>query len=248
MAYIKLDKASVTFSIYNAKTRSVRNELFRAIGGSVQSVDNTIYVKALDEIDLEIKQGDRVGIIGHNGAGKSTMLKLLAGIYEPTSGQALINGYVSSLTDISMGMDAEVSGYDNIIMRCVFMGMNFKEAKLRVQEIIDFSELNEYINLPMRTYSSGMYMRLAFTVATCVTPDILIMDEMIGAGDAAFIEKTRARTNSLIESTKIMILSSHDMQIMKDICNRVLWMEKGKVRADGEPEKIINEYYDSLNI
>lgn len=247
MNFIELENASVTFSIYNTKTRSVRNQLINAIGGKVNAVDNTVYVKAIDNISLTIKEGERVGLIGHNGAGKSTMLKLLSGIYEPTAGSIKISGYISSLTNVTMGMDPESSGYDNIIMRCIFMGMTYKEAKSRVQEIIDFSDLNEYINLPLRTYSTGMYLRLAFTIATSITPDILIMDEMIGAGDSAFIEKARQRSMGLIEKTKIIILSSHDLHILRDICNRGIWMEKGSIRMDGEINHVLDAYNDFMN-
>lgn len=247
MTFIKLSDASVTFSIFNTKTRSVRNTLINAIGGNVNSIDNTVYVKALDNISLEINEGERVGLIGHNGAGKSTMLKLLSGIYEPTEGVMNVRGYTSSLTDITMGMDPENSGYDNIIMRCILMGMTFKQAKDKVKEIIDFSELSEYIDLPTRTYSTGMYMRLAFTIATSIAPDILIMDEMIGAGDASFIEKAKIRSMALIEQTKIMVISSHDMNIMRDICTRGLWMEKGKIRMDGEINAVIEAYQNHVS-
>ena len=247
MTFIKLSNASVTFSIFNTKTRSVRNTLINAIGSNVNSIDNTVYVKALDNVNLEINEGERVGLIGHNGAGKSTMLKLLSGIYEPTEGVMHVKGYTSSLTDITMGMDPENSGYDNIIMRCILMGMTFKQAKDKVKEIIDFSELSEYIDLPTRTYSTGMYMRLAFTIATSIAPDILIMDEMIGAGDASFIEKAKIRSMALIEQTKIMVISSHDMNIMRDICTRGLWMEKGKIRMDSEINKVIEAYQNHVS-
>jgi ABC-type polysaccharide/polyol phosphate transport system ATPase subunit len=244
MAHITLKDASVTFAIYNAKTRSVRTELFNAIGGKLKSIDSTVFVNAIDSINLEIKEGDRVALIGHNGAGKSTMLKLLSGIYEPTIGSAYSHGHISSMTDITMGMDPENSGYENIIMRCIFMGLTFQEARDRAPEIIEFSGLKEYIDLPMRTYSTGMYLRLAFTVATSIVPDILIMDEMIGAGDASFIEKARVRTMELIEKTKIMVISSHNMDIMKDICNRAIWMEKGKIRMDGKVGEVFGAYND----
>jgi ABC-type polysaccharide/polyol phosphate transport system ATPase subunit len=239
MAHITLKDASVIFAIYNAKTRSVRTELFNAIGGKLKSIDSTVFVNAIDSVNLEIKEGDRVALIGHNGAGKSTMLKLMSGIYEPTGGSAYSHGHISSMTDITMGMDPENSGYENIIMRCIFMGLTFKEARKRAPEIIEFSGLKEYIDLPMRTYSTGMYLRLAFTV-----PDILIMDEMIGAGDASFIEKARVRTMELIEKTKIMVISSHNMDIMKDICNRAIWMEKGKIRMDGKVGEVFGAYND----
>lgn len=247
MAHIKLNNASVSFAIYNGKTRSVRTELFKAIGGKINSVDSTVWVRALDGIDLEVKDGDRVGIIGHNGAGKSTLLKLMSGIYEPTFGSVMVDGYISSLTDITMGMDPESSGYENIILRCVFMGLTFGEAKAKADEIIEFSELQEYIDLPARTYSTGMFLRLAFAIATCITPDIMIMDEMIGTGDASFIEKAKNRLMDLISKTRIMVISSHNIQIMRDICNRGIWMEKGKVVMDGEINSVMNAYIKSLS-
>ncbi len=245
MVFIRLKNASVTFSIYNARTRSIRNQLINKVGGRLHPLEKNIYIKALENINLAIKPGDKVGLIGHNGAGKSTLLKLLSGIYEPTEGEMQTEGYISSLTDIHMGMDPESSGYDNIIMRCVFMGMSVKEAKDKIPEILEFSGLNEYIDLPMRTYSTGMYVRLAYTIATSVIPDILIMDEMIGAGDASFIEKARQRSMKLIEQTKIMVLSSHEVNLMRDICNRGIWMDKGRICMDGDIHEVIEAYLNS---
>ncbi len=244
MTHIKLNKVGLTFSIYNAKTRSIRHEIMHAIGGKVKQLESTVYIKALNNIDLGIKEGDRVGLIGHNGAGKSTLLKVLAGIYEPTEGYIEHEGKISSLTDVTMGMDTESTGYDNIIMRCIFMGMTFKEAKEKASKIIEFSGLSEYINLPTRTYSTGMFLRLAFAISTSVVPDILIMDEMIGAGDAAFIEKARKRSLEMIEKTKIMVISSHDPHILKEICTRGIWMEKGTIKREGLIGEVITEYND----
>ena len=248
MAHIKLRNVGVTFSIYNTKTRSVRNSIIKAIGGNLKAIDHTVYVKALENINLEINHGDRIGLIGHNGAGKSTLLKVLSNIYEPTEGLVEIEGTISSLTDITLGMDPESSGYENIIMRCIFMGLSFQEAKSKVPDIVNFSDLSEYINLPIRTYSTGMYLRLAFSIATSVIPHILIMDEMIGTGDASFIEKARKRAMDLIENTKIMVISSHDPHIIRDICNRGIWMEKGTIRMNGPIEEVMQAYQDSLNI
>ncbi len=242
MSHINLKNVTVNFSIYNTKTRSIKNELIKAIGGKINSIDNTVYVKALDNINIEIQEGERVGLLGNNGAGKSTLLKVLSGIYEPTEGVIETEGYISSLTDVTMGMDPENSGYENIIMCCTFMGMTFKEAKEKVSAIVEFSELSEYIDLPMRTYSTGMNLRLAFTIATSITPDILVMDEMIGAGDATFIEKARKRSMALIEKTKIMVISSHDMHIIKDICTRGVLMEKGKILMDGKIDDVVETY------
>ena len=247
MAHIKLQNVGVTFPIYNAKTRSIRNTVIKAVGGRIQSIDNTIYVKALDNINLEINQGDRIGLVGHNGAGKSTLLKILSNRYEPTEGRSEIEGDIYSLTDITLGMDPESSGYENILMRCIFMGLTFKEAKNKVNEIVEFSELSDYIHLPIRTYSSGMYLRLAFSIATSTIPSILIMDEMIGAGDASFIEKAKKRIMDLIQATKIMVIASHDPQMMKNICNRGIWMEKGRIIMDGKIDQVIQAYQESLN-
>jgi len=240
--YIKARDLGVTFSIYNSKTRSFRNHIISAVGGRAHNHDGTTYIEALNNINLDINHGDRVAILGHNGSGKSTMLKVISGVYEPTAGHIESNGDISSLTDIGMGMDPENSGHHNIIMRCIFMGMTIKEAKEKVKEIVDFSELHDYIHLPMRTYSTGMYMRLALTIATSTAPDILIMDEMIGAGDGDFIKKARKRTLDFIQKTKVMVISSHDMSIVNELCNRAIWLEKGKIIADGDVESITKEY------
>jgi ABC-type polysaccharide/polyol phosphate transport system ATPase subunit len=242
MTYIKAHNLGVTFSIYNSKTRSFRNHLLSAVGGNAHSHDGTTYVEALRGIDLDIKQGERVAILGHNGSGKSTLLRVLSGVYEPTSGSIESSGSISSLTDICMGMDPENTGYQNIIMRCIFMGMTVKEAKNKVNEIVDFSELHDYIHLPMRTYSTGMYMRLALTIATSSVPDILIMDEMIGTGDSDFIKKAKQRTLEFIQKTKLMVISSHDISIVRELCNRVIWLEKGKIIADGSVKEVTKDY------
>lgn len=239
---MKLENLSVTFSIYNAKTRSIRNKVLSSVGGNSTSHDGTTYVHALKNINLTITEGDRIGILGHNGSGKSTLLKVLASIYEPTTGSIETCGNISSLTDIAMGMDPENTGYQNISMRCIFMGMTIAEAKNKIDEIISFTELEEYIHLPMRTYSTGMYMRLALTIATCAIPDILIMDEMIGAGDSYFIEKAKQRTLNFISNTKIVVISSHDISIIKELCNRVILLEKGEIIADGEVDAICDKY------
>src|SRR5262245_16360116 len=150
------------------------------------SHDQTVVVRALDGIDLELKDGDRLGLIGHNGSGKTTLLRVLAGVYSPTRGSALIEGSISSYTDLTLGMDPEATGWENIVFRCAFLGLSFREAKRLSPTIAEFSELGKYLDLPTRTYSSGMFLRLAFAISTAIEPDIMIMDEMIAAGDAGF--------------------------------------------------------------
>lgn len=237
MIYIKLNGVTVYFPIYNVKARSLKNFLV-----NIKSVSNIIHVKALDNVSLKINHGDKVALLGCNGAGKSTLLKVLSNIYEPSTGSVQTNGYISSLTDITMGMDGEISGYENIIMRCAFMGMSIKEARKKSREIIDFSELSDYINLPVRTYSTGMYLRLAFTIATSLTPDILVMDEMISVGDKIFVEKAKKRLLELVKNSRIMVISSHDLSIVQDVCNRGIWIDKGKIQMDGNIDEVIKAY------
>lgn len=229
MALIKLDNVGVTFAVYNSKTRSIRNQIIQTVGGNVSEIDKTVFIKALTNITLDIKEGDRIGLIGHNGAGKTTLLKIFAGVYEPTEGSIKTRGKIASLTNITLGMDPEHTGYDNIIMRYILMGLTFSEAKSKIDEVIEFSELSEYIDLPMRTYSTGMYLRLAFAIATSITPDILIMDEMMSVGDASFVNKCKNRTMELINKTKIMILASHDISLINSICNRFIYLKAGKI-------------------
>jgi len=242
MAYLKLKNVSVEFPVYNSVARSLRHTLFKTVGGTVAAHNKIVIVKALDNISIELNEGDRFGLIGHNGAGKTTLLRVFSGGYFPTSGNIEVNGFRSALTDINMGLDAELTGYNNIVNKLVLMGLGFEEARAKIQEIEDFSELGEYLSLPMRTYSTGMYLRLAFAIATSIVPDILILDEMIGAGDAHFIEKAKNRTDEFLDKTKIMIISSHDLDLVKRYCNQVMWLQEGRVRELGPSDEVISKY------
>jgi ABC-type polysaccharide/polyol phosphate transport system, ATPase component len=189
MARVRLDNVSVDFPVFTSRTRSVRTAVFSRLGGRLARHDDTVVVKALQEVTLELSDGDRLGVIGHNGAGKTTFLRVVSGVYPPVSGEVRIDGKVSSFTDITLGMEPEATGWQNILFRCVFLGLSFAEARGLAPAIGEFSELGEYLDLPVRTYSSGMFVRLAFAISTAVQPDVIVMDEMIGTGDRSFCRR-----------------------------------------------------------
>ena len=194
MVAIDTYNACVDFPIFDAKSRSMKKAFLGAAGGVIgRNADNVVVVEALKNINLHLREGDRVGLVGHNGAGKSTLLRLLSGIYEPTRGSALIDGRVAPVFDLGVGMDPEISGYENIIIRGLFLGQTRKQMKQKMDEIAEFSELGEYLSMPLRTYSTGMRIRLALGVVTSIEPEILLLDEGIGAVDAAFMAKARVR-------------------------------------------------------
>ncbi len=245
MSQVRLKKVVVHFPILELRDWSLKASLAGAIGGRLTSSNNKPIVEALHDINLDLCEGDRLGILGHNGAGKTTLLKVCAGIYEPSSGQALVKGRVASMTDMLMGLDPEVSGYENIVRRGVFMGLSWKQARQQVPQIADFSELGDYLKLPMRTYSTGMFMRLAFSISTSTVPDILILDEMVGAGDLNFMAKAQKRTDELVDGSKIIIFASHDMTMLSNICKTGLWLEHGQCRFLGPIDEAIERYQKS---
>jgi len=242
VARISLRNVAVDFPIINASSRSLQLRLYQALGGQLTFHHRTVIVRALDGIDLELRDGDRLGIVGHNGSGKTTLLRVLAGVYSPMRGSAEIKGSVSSFTDITLGMDSEATGRDNIIFRCIFMGLSFERAKRLSPAIAEFSELGNYLDLPIRTYSTGMNLRLAFAISTSIHPDILIMDEMITAGDLQFIEKAKGRLHDIIGKANILALASHDLQLIRSICNKVLWLEHGVIKKIGAPDLVVHAY------
>jgi lipopolysaccharide transport system ATP-binding protein len=202
-----------------------------------------ISIEALKNLDLEISAGDRLGIMGHNGSGKSTLLRLLSGIYEPSSGKIERSGSISSLVDISLGINAESTGRENIFLRGKLMGLSKKEIDEKIDEIIQFSELGDYINLPVRIYSSGMLLRLAFSVSTSITADILIMDEWLSVGDGAFAERASNRLRELVDSSEILVIASHTRSLIEETCNKVVWLEHGVIKKVGTVEEIVPEYF-----
>jgi ABC-type polysaccharide/polyol phosphate transport system ATPase subunit len=242
MAYINLKNVVVDFPIVNASSVSLQLRVFQALGGKLTSHHKTVIIRALDGINLTLMDGDRLGIIGHNGSGKTTLLRVLAGVYPPGQGFATIKGSMSSFTDLTLGMDPESTGWENIIFRCAFMGLSFEEAKRRSPAIAEFSGLGEYLDLPARTYSTGMFLRLAFAISTSIEPEILIMDEMVSAGDAQFIIKAKQRLREVVDKANILALASHNMDMIQTICNKTVWLEKGMIKQFGPPELVVEAY------
>lgn len=241
---IKLDRVTVEYPIYSAFGRSLKRSVLHLSTGGRLGLENNdrVVVRALEDINLTFDQGDRVGLLGSNGAGKTTFLRLLAGVYEPVSGTVEISGRVTSLFDLWLGIDPESTGTENILLRGLLLGLTPQQIRDRREEITAFADLGDYIHMPVRTYSAGMGLRLAFAVSTSVKPDILLMDEWISVGDANFTKKAEERMNALIGNSGIMVVASHSLELVRHTCNRAIWLDRGAVRADGDPAEVIEEY------
>ena len=231
MALIRLDNVDVQFPVYGSGNRSLKSAFVRAATGGIlhRGPSDRVEVRALDGISLEIHNGDRVGLVGPNGSGKSTLLRVMAGAYEPVSGTVEVQGRVASMLSIWLGMDVDATGYENIYMRAAILGAKRREIDLLVDEIREFTELGEYLDMPLRTYSSGMAMRLAFAISTSVSADIILMDEWLSVGDANFAKKAKARLSKLLDEAKILVLASHQLDLIREQCNRVIELDHGKV-------------------
>ncbi|GAB6403765.1 ABC transporter ATP-binding protein [Pseudomonas sp. MHK4] len=245
MSSIEFKNVCVDFPIYNANGRSLKKRLIQvATGGQLGSdQQGRVVVRALEDLTFTFNKGDRVGLLGHNGAGKSTLLRLLSSVYAPSSGTARINGEIGSLIDISLGIDPEATGRENIFLRGGLLGMTKAEIAEKLDEIIEFSELGDFVDMPLRTYSTGMHLRLAFAVSTTVRPEILLMDEWLSVGDEGFKQKAEERMNELVKSTNILVIASHSRELVMHTCNRVLWLEHGKIKMDGDVETVTAAYF-----
>lgn len=246
MTLVALKDVEVVYPLYDVRDISLKGSLLRAVGGRLGAAGGHATVQSLKGISFVLREGDRLGVLGHNGAGKTTLLKVCAGILEPTSGEAHLEGNVASFTDITMGMDPEETGYENIIRRAIFMGFSLKEARELIPKVEEFSELGDYLHLPIRTYSTGMFLRLAFAVSTAITPDILIMDELISAGDASFIDKAKRRMDEMLADANIIVLASHDMELLRQVCNKGLLLQEGEPRFFGPIDEAIGTYQEGL--
>lgn len=228
MAYISLKNVAVNFPVYGAGANSLKKTLASSVtGGRLGKETGVAVVKALSDINLELRDGDRLGVIGHNGAGKSTLLRTLAGIYEPSSGDFVRQGSIASLIDPMLGIELDATGLENITLRGLVMGMGKKKIEQITPEICEFSGLGEYLHMPVRTYSTGMLMRLAFSITTSVKADILLMDEWLSVGDAEFTERAEMRMKEIVSNTGILVLASHSSDLIAKECNRVIKLEHG---------------------
>ena len=244
MASITLENVTVDFTIYGH--HSFRTALLTSAGGLIRRQgrkSDRITVRALDNLSFKISHGDRIGLIGHNGAGKSTLLRVLAGVYAPVSGRIITEGKISSLLNSSPGMNSDDTGYENIMTCGMYLGMTKAEIFRNIPDIEDFSELGEYLSLPIRTYSAGMLTRLSFGIATSIEPEILLLDEGLSAGDARFIERANQRVNKLINKASILVLASHGDTLIKSMCNRCILMNHGQVVKIGDTDEVIDAYH-----
>jgi lipopolysaccharide transport system ATP-binding protein len=242
---ITLNDVSVSFPIFNVKTYSLKNRIIKSVMGNITSNnhDKIVHIDALKNINIQIKSGERVGVIGGNGSGKSTFLRLCSRIYKPSTGTIDIKGNISSLININIGIDPESTGRENIKLRLVMLGYNNDQINELINPIIEFTELNQFIDLPFYTYSTGMQMRLAFATSTFIKPEILIMDEWLATGDKDFQEKAEKKLNSIIEDSKILILASHSKDLILKTCTRVIWLENGQIKSDGTAKEITHAYF-----
>lgn len=247
MSSIDFHNVCVDFPIYNASGRSLKKRLIQVATGGQLGADaqGRVVVRALDDVTFSLRDGDRVGLLGHNGAGKSTLLRLLTGVYSPSSGLAEVTGQIGSLIDISLGIDPEATGRENIFLRGGLLGMTKQEITSHLDDIIDFSELGDFVNMPLRTYSTGMHMRLAFAVSTIVRPQILLMDEWLSVGDEGFKHKAEKRMTDLVQTTNILVVATHSRDLLMETCNRAIWLEHGKVKMDADTGAVASAYFGS---
>ena len=245
MAYIDFQHVGVDFPIFASQNRSFKKSLMNiATGGRIASdASSAPVVRALDDINLRIEDGERVGLLGCNGSGKSTLLRVLGGVYAPTTGRAEVSGSIGSLLDINLGTDGESTGIENIYLRGTLLGMTREEIDRELPKMVEYSELGNFINLPMKTYSSGMQMRVAFTVSTQSASDILRMDEWLAVGDQNFQRKAEERLSRLVEQTKILVIASHSQDLIKRVCTRAVWLDHGRMQMDGSVEEVCKAYF-----
>jgi ABC-2 type transport system ATP-binding protein/lipopolysaccharide transport system ATP-binding protein len=249
MPFLRLRNLSVEFPIYQGSSRSLKKLLVATTtqGNLARDATQRVNVRALNDVNLDIEDGDRVGLIGANGAGKTTLLRILAGIYLPTRGQVYASGKISALLDVSLGLNPDATGLENIILRGMYMNIHPREMRMRVDDIAEFTELGAYLDMPARTYSAGMMVRLGFAVSTCIRPEILLMDEWLSAGDARFLDKAQKRMEQFVGSSNILVLASHSLDLLRSWCNRGILLQHGRIVAQGDINDVVAAYQDMLS-
>jgi lipopolysaccharide transport system ATP-binding protein len=242
-ARIEVAGLSVLFPLYHGSSRSLKKTVFQAASGRLrEDPQHRVVVQALKDISFTLRSGDRLALVGPNGAGKTTLLRTLAGIYEPVMGLVRVVGSVNALLDTALGMNMDLTGRENIMLRGHYHGLS-KPAIARLEEDVRaFAGLSDFLDLPVRIYSSGMMIRLSFGLATAIRPQILLMDEWFQAGDAEFLEKARARLEDFVRGADILVLSTHSPGIVREWCTRAIWLDKGVIRADGAPDEVLEQY------
>lgn len=244
---INLKDVSLMYDLHYDRTNNLKEYVVNLFTKKsyVEKKKDVIY--ALNQVSLEIQEGDKLGIIGLNGAGKSTLLKVISGILKPTKGSLVVNGQIQPLIEIGAGFDPEFTGRENIFLNGYMLGFTKKQIQEKEQKIIDFADLGKFIDTPIKYYSSGMSVRLAFTIATMIEPEILVFDEMLSAGDAAFIQKAKKRMDELINIAKMIVLVSHDMNLIESMCNRIVVMNQGQKVFDGSTQAGLEFYHNLIH-
>ena len=243
MPGIQIEGVHVSFPIYHGNSRSLKRTVFAAASGRLhEDANHRIVVQALRDVSFTLRSGDRLGLVGGNGAGKTTLLRTLAGIYEPVVGRVHVSGSIGALLDPNLGMNLELTGRENIALRGLYNGMSRPAVRRLEEDVQEFAELAEFLDLPVRFYSSGMVIRLGFALATAIRPEVLLMDEWFLAGDAAFMDRARARLEDMVRGADILVLSSHNATVVQDWSTRVMWLDQGRIVADGAPAEVLGQY------
>jgi ABC-2 type transport system ATP-binding protein len=250
MVSINLRNVSVEFPIYQAGARSLKKLLIAGStrGNLARDAHDRVMVRALHDISLNIENGERVGLIGANGAGKTTLLKVLAGIYKPTFGRVHITGHTTALINSSVGLNPDATGRENIILRGLYMDIHPRDMYERIEQVAEFTELGTYLDMPVRTYSAGMMVRLAFAVSTCIRPEILILDEWMTAGDAQFLEKAQRRMEEFVTQSSILVLASHSFEMITQWCRRAVFLKSGMIEAIGPVDEVVAKCRESMAV
>jgi ABC-type polysaccharide/polyol phosphate transport system ATPase subunit len=237
---ILIEDMSLLFRLYQDKQVSLKEKFSRIVQGRGKPVDRQFW--ALKDLNLRIEHGERVGIVGRNGAGKSTLLKTICRIYTPTKGRVAVNGAIAPLLEIGAGFQAEISGRENIYLNGAILGYPQDRLRTIERDVIEFTQLEEFIDMPVKYYSTGMYMKLAFAIATAVDPEILILDEIFAGGDAEFIGRAQGRMDRFVKNSNILVFVSHQPELIRKLCQRVIWLDHGSVVADGPADEILDRY------